>query len=228
MIREMELLREHPCFSALTDEEYQKIQDHMYKRTYKKGQVLFDPGDERNRIFFLNKGLVKFEKSDQSDAYFYLDFVRENNLFPYSGLFDDDTYYFSAIAMTDIEVSCISANVFEEAISQNSEQLIFYVKILSKLVKHHELKIQGCISFHAFQRVKHTLGILMNDLGEKNYRGNLFIPYPIQMNDIARSSGTTRETASLAIKKMVKEKKIQYIRKELIFYDVDYFLDFLK
>ena len=228
MMKEVALVRKHPCFAALTNEEYQKIQDHMYKRTYKKGQVLFDPGDERNRIFFLNKGLVKFEKSDQSDTFSYLDFVRENTLFPYVGLFKDDTYYFSAIAMTDIDVCCIPVNIFEETICQNSEQLIFYVQILSKLVKHHELKIQGCISFHAFQRVKHTLGILMNDLGEKNYQGNLFIPYPIQMNDIARSSGTTRETASLAIKKMVKEKKIQYIHKELIFYDVAYFLAFLE
>ncbi|MCT8193326.1 helix-turn-helix domain-containing protein, partial [Pseudomonas monteilii] len=42
-------------------------------------------------------------------------------------------------------------------------------------------------------------------------------------NDIAKYSGTTRETVSQAIKALVHKRKIYYRYKELIIYDKDYF-----
>ena len=216
-------LKEYPEFALFTDDEYLEIENNLYSRSYKKGQILFDPGDERNRIFFLKKGLVKFEKMDESGTFFYIDFAKENTLFPYIGLFEDDSYHVSAMAMTDIELFYIPTNVFEQVIQSNSQHLIFYIKKLSDQLKKYEFRLQGCVSSSAFCRVKNTLGILMKELGEKNYRKEIVIPYAIQINDIAKCSGTVRETASLAMKKMIKEQKIKYVQKELLFKDVNYF-----
>lgn len=216
-------LREYPEFAALTESEYLEIENNLYSRTYKKGQILFDPGDERSRIFFLTKGLIKFEKMDASGNFFYIDFAKEKTLFPYIGFFEDDSYHFSAMAMTDIELFYLPTKRFEEIIQANNQQLIFYMKQLSAQLKKYELKIQGCVTSSAFQRVKNTITILMDELGEKTYDGQVTIPYAIQMNDLSRSSGTTRETASLAIKKMVTERKIHYIHKKLTICDVSYF-----
>lgn len=223
VIRENETLKNHPYFTYLSDSAYQEIQDNLYSRAYKKGQVLFDTGDERNRMFFLKKGLVKFEKIDSSATFFYLDFIKEETLFPLTGLFVDETYYYSALAMTDIEVYYIPTKVFEKVIQENQKQLLVYLEKMTDISKRHMTKIQSCVTSSAFSRVKNTLAILMNDLGEENHLGQTHVPYPILMNDISRSSGTTRETASFAIKKLVSEKRLRYLHKELTFYDIDYF-----
>ncbi|WP_348922764.1 Crp/Fnr family transcriptional regulator [Enterococcus rotai] len=223
VIQENQALKGCHYFSLLNEAEATVIQENSYCRAYKKGQVLFDAGDERNRMFILKKGLVKFEKIDQSGTLFYLNFVKDKAVFPLTGLFTDENYHFSAIAMTDIEVCYISRKIFEKVIQGNNQQLLFYFNQISLTLKKHVLKIESCVTSSASQRVKNTLAILMHDLGEKNYFNQVVIPYPILMNDISHSSGTTRETASLVIKKLVKKKKIQYLHKELIFFDPAYF-----
>lgn len=226
MYEEHTSLKKYPEFASLTDSEYLKIENNLYTRTYKKGQILFDPGDERNRIFFLKKGLVKFEKMDANGNFFYIDFIKEHTLFPYIGLFEDTSYHFSAVAMTDIELFYIPTKIFEQVTQANSKHMIFYIKKMSNQLKKYEMKIQDCVMSSAFERVKNTISILMEELGEKTYSGDIVIPYAIQMNDISRSSGTARETASLAIKKMVAQHKIQYVHKKLTICDVNYFSKF--
>lgn len=44
-LEELGSIRNNQVFSGFTDDEFEKIQDHMYLRQYKKGQVLFDNGD---------------------------------------------------------------------------------------------------------------------------------------------------------------------------------------
>ena len=50
-------------FQWLEEENQQRLKEHIYCRTYKKGQVLFYEGDVRDRIFLVIEGLVRIEKT---------------------------------------------------------------------------------------------------------------------------------------------------------------------
>ncbi|WP_242590133.1 CRP/FNR family transcriptional regulator, arginine deiminase pathway regulator [Enterococcus sp. DIV0840] len=139
VLQENNSLKGCPYFSDLSEKESVVIQKNSYCRAYKKGQVLFDAGDERNRMFILKKGLVKFEKIDQTGTLFYLNFVKDSAVFPLTGLFTDKNYHFSAIAMTDIEVCYLSTKVFEKVIQGNNQQLLFYFNQVSLTLKKHVL-----------------------------------------------------------------------------------------
>lgn len=219
----IDLLKEHPDFSLFDEIDFREIEGQAIVRNYKKGQILFDNGDERSRLFFISKGLIKLEKSDSSDTFYYLNFIRDGHVFPYTGLLTDDTYYFSAIAVTDIEVIYIPMKLFEKLIKNNNEQLIYFINKLSNVLKRHELKIQNSLTSSAFYRIKNTLSIFMHDLGEKAAGGTINIPYSILINDISKCSGTTRETTSSIMKQFINLQKISYFHKQLIFLDVDYF-----
>ncbi|RCN63545.1 cyclic nucleotide-binding domain-containing protein, partial [Enterococcus faecium] len=95
-------LRYQPDFEHFSDEEFQQIKEHTVLRSYKKGQILFDDGDPRQRLYILTKGLVRLERYDESATYYYYDYVNTNNLFPMSGMFGEETYTYTAQAMTDI------------------------------------------------------------------------------------------------------------------------------
>lgn len=222
-VLEKEIIRNHPDFQSLTEEEHQLLEDNLYCRSYRKGQVLFDEGDERHRLFILKKGLVKIERIDSTGSMFYLEFFKDNTVFPLSGLFIDETYVFSAEAMTDIEVCYVSMKVFEKIVKENNQLLLLYFKKLSKLSHDQMLIIQNCVTSSAFQRVKNTLSMLMSELGEPTYEGARKIPYPLLITDISHYSGTTRETTSQVIKELAAEKKLTYLYKEFTFLDVEYF-----
>ncbi|WP_321386633.1 hypothetical protein [uncultured Enterococcus sp.] len=47
----LSIINEHPYFLNLDEENRTLLDENMYCRSYKKGQVLFDTGDKRDRIF---------------------------------------------------------------------------------------------------------------------------------------------------------------------------------
>ncbi len=156
-------------------------------------------------------------------------FVKAGCLFPIIGLFQDGAHSDSAIAHTDIEIVVIPVKVFEKNIRENPQQLM---KWNSNSVGSFEIIYDAyakSMTNNACQRVMTTLAILFNDLGAPlNARGQVIIPCPMKINDIAKMSGTTRETTSSNIKKLVKMNKISYNHKQLTFLDTAFFIQRLE
>ena len=50
------------CLKVLTQENRERLEENMYYRTFPKGQILFNDGDLRDRIFVLCSGLIRIEK----------------------------------------------------------------------------------------------------------------------------------------------------------------------
>lgn len=223
-----ELGKQHEDFRYLSDQDIQKLQEIGIAHSYKKGQVLYDFGDNRLCVYFLVSGVVKFERIDETGTFNYLSFKKAKCLLSYMDLFLNDQYFVSAIAHTDIEVISIPTKLFEEIISNNTQQLIFSLKQQSLLLRTQILKVQKGILNNTNYRVTTTLAIIYKDLGEKQYpQGYVTVPCPITVNDIAKASGTTRETTSTVIKKLVTAKKIEYSRKYITFLDSKFFNDIL-
>lgn len=223
-----EIVKNYPDFRYLSSEEIAQLQSRSVKKSYKKGQVLFDMGDVRKSVYFLISGVVKFERTDVSGTFFYLGFQKSKEVFPRVGLFTDENYYISVTAHTDIELIIMPNNLFKEIISNNHKQLLEWVKLQSNLLKLYTTKIQKGTMNNASYRVEMTLAQLFNDLGEKQYPvGTVKIPCPITISDIAKASGSTRETTSLVIKKLIAAKKIKYQHKKIIYLDPSFFMDLL-
>ncbi|EPH95156.1 MULTISPECIES: Crp/Fnr family transcriptional regulator [unclassified Enterococcus] len=210
-------LRYQPDFAHFTDEEFQLIKEHAVIRSYKKGQILFDEGDDRSRLYLLTKGLIRLERYDESATYYYYDYVNPNNLFPLAGIFESETYAYTAQAMTDIETFYLPVSYYEKLTKKNPAQLLYLVHKLSKVVEMHELRIQIGLTSSAFDRVKQNLFILKEELGEETEDGHTCIPYPITLKELAVNSGTTRETAGQVIKQLKDSGLLTYNKKHFIF-----------
>lgn len=223
-----EIDRHQKYFCYLSDQDIKKLQSVSVRRKYKKGQVLFDPGDTKTHIYFLKSGVVRLEKTDSTGTFFYLSYVNSNQLFPRTELFTNDEHFYSGIAHTDIEIISIPREIFVDILSNNSHQLKDWIKMQSELLKLQIIKIQKGTLNNADTRVTTTLALICKELGEKQYpHGNIKVPCPITINELSHASGTTRETTSTIIKKLVRDKKITYNHKYLNFLDTDFFNDVL-
>lgn len=215
-------LKKFDILSDFSNEQLQLMKSSVYWRTYKKGQYLFIEDDPRERIYFLLKGYVKLSRSNKSGQMIYSDYVKSYTMFPYRGLFMDDTYHYSAEAMTDLELFYVPTKILESLVKRDKNQLIKVVKNLSEILRTHEGRVQSTGS--AQQRVYQTLYHLMNDLGVEN-KQSIIIDCPITAIEIANLSGTSRETVSQVLKQLKGEQILSCKNKQYIIHKPSFFYE---
>ena len=225
-VHKSDALKHKTVFSAFTEAEFKTVQKGMQLRKYKKGQVLFDEGDRKDKFFYLIEGLVKLERYDESAIYMYTDYVKEDRLFPYGEIFSGEVYRYTAYALTDIQLYTIPAMLFEEVLAGNGEQLLYFYKRLTDILVDHEERIQYFVGTSAASRIVKALAYLMKELGELSGKGKVVVSYPITVCEIATISGCSRETVGNKIKQLKEMGKLEHDHKILTFKDVDYFREY--
>ena len=216
-----QLIRSHPAFAAIPVEKFDKLAVEIHHREIPKGQIIFFARDRRDRIFLLQEGYVRIEQFDSSDSFSYMDYIKEGALFPYGGMFTDETYHYTASAITAVSYFSIPVDLYEEYAQANVEQVIFITRELSKILEFQELRLRNVVAASASDRVIQSLALLCKDYRQV---GNT-VPFPMSMKELARLAATTRETVNLVLKKLIDEEKIQYKHKILTFVDLSFFLD---
>ncbi|WML29931.1 Crp/Fnr family transcriptional regulator [Neobacillus sp. OS1-32] len=221
-------LGQSQLFSLGDEEDFKSLEKHMYKRTYKKNQLLFTEGDPRDKIYFLLEGFVKLERFNQEATILYLDYLKPNDFFPYRGMFTNEYYHFSAYALTDIVVYYIPMTIFENFILSDKSRLFHVVKILTGIMEQHEKRIEIITTNYVKDRIELTFAYLMIYYGTKIQNG-IIIDIPIPQTEIAKLSGASRESVSHIFKELKEDKLIsQNDNKQIIINQPDYFLNRLK
>ena len=197
-------IREHPAFKNLPVEYFDKIAVEIQFRKVPKGQIIFFSGDEQY---------------DQTDSFNYIDYVKENTMFPYGGIFEDETYHYSGVSVTDLEYFSIPVDLYEYYSKQTIEQMLFITHKLSNILRFHELRLRNSALASATERVIQAISILCIDFCQDRDD----IPFALSMKELAKLGATTRETVNQVLKKLTEEHIIQYNRKKLIFLKKEYF-----
>ncbi|MGY3777935.1 Crp/Fnr family transcriptional regulator [Isobaculum melis] len=212
-------LRTHPIFSQLDDTQFQTLTQHLYEKRIKKGQCIFREADERSYLYILKKGMVRVERYDETAEFCFLDFIKEEDLFPYGGLFNDSLYHFDTYAVSDVDVYYIATTPFEKICQDNLQQMLFLLRKLSQTLEEQERRLQYCLNPSALERIMQSLTYYKKTLGKEVSPGIIKIPYPLTIKEIATSSGTTRETVGQVIKQLKRKQQISYVKKMFTFYE---------
>lgn len=205
-------------FDIYDDFVWQKgLKNCVYRRSYKKGQMLYIEEDPRDRIYFLISGYVKLVKEDDNGNSVYYHYIKNLEVFPWVGMITDHTYNHSAEAATDIEVLYIPKDCFEQQLHRNHRLLSKVIHKLSAIIKRREEQVIKMKNGNAKLRVMQTLENLMVDLGEK-IGEDIIIDCPITIKEIANVSGTSRETVSKVLKQLKQERVMTVTGKKMKIY----------
>ena len=213
-------------WSRILEKELQTLEKYSHIHSYPKRQIIFNEGDERDKLYFLRSGIIKIEKVDFSGNFFYLNFITNQQLFPLQGIFREPNYPFSAVAFTNVDIISISTDIFENHMKNNQDFLFGCIDYLSSNWLLDMCRIQKGVSSDSYSRLVASICVLMKKLGLNTEFNHIKIIVPITINDLSIMSGTSRETTSILIKKLIKLRKIKYERKELEIIDSQYFSDF--
>lgn len=214
-------LRPLPEFCEFTDAEFQTLMAQMQVKTYPKGQVLFDYGDSRDRFYFVIKGVIRLERLDETGNFTFINYVKTQTGFPYRGLYSGQEYPYTATALTPITVALLSMSTLEQLIATNPQVTKQVLRQMSFLIDRTETRLQKLVTSSAANRVVQALIVFGTDMGELGENGQVTIPYPITLIELARLSGTTRETAGQVVSKLEAAGKLRYQKKRFCFNPVD-------
>lgn len=210
-------LRAQKEFYQLSDEEFTDLTADIKFRLYPKGQILFDQDDQRKHFYYLLKGIVRVERFDMNgDASFY-EYVSMNHGFPYRGLFVDDNYAYSVRSMTEILVADLPMDKFETEIKSNLAMMKNIVVEMEAIISQDEDHLQHMVTSSASERVLYSIYLMGAKLGKLDENEHLRIDYPVNINELADVSATTRETASKVVFKLQQAGYLSYSHKQFTF-----------
>ncbi|MET3558360.1 CRP-like cAMP-binding protein [Streptococcus rupicaprae] len=216
-------LRALEDFRYFSMQQFDQIVATMTFRKVKKGQILFFEGDKRDRLFLILSGYAKIEQFDITGSFQYTDYVRQKTIFPYGDLFSQETYHFTATAVTNLEYISFPLDLYETFSLASSRQMKMLYQKLSQLLRQHEVRLRNLVVSSASVRVTQSLAFLMHEMCGNGNK----LPFGITTIDIANMSGTTRETVSHVLKQLKEEEVLSFKGRQLTFLDKSYFSTYL-
>lgn len=182
-------------------------------RHYKKGQPIFEEGEEVQEMFFINKGVVKVHKKWGDDKELIVRIAGEGDIVGHRGMGADSIYPVSGTPLEPVSVCCISIDFFSSTLKVNHQFLYELMLFFAAELKVSERKMRSLAHMAVKNRLAEILQRLHEKFGETETGA---IAISLSRQDLASCVGTTYETIFRTLQEMVEENLIQLNGKEII------------
>jgi len=180
---------------------------------YKKGELLFNEGEEVKGMFFIEKGVVKVHKKWGDDKELILRIAGNGDIVGHRGLGSDTIYRVSGTALEPTTVCFVDLKFFTDTLSVNHEFLYKLMMFFAAELKESEKRMRNLAHMSVKGRIANAIITLKQKFGT-NENGQLGIT--ISRQDFASYNGATYETVFRMMNEMVEDNAIQMDGKNII------------
>ncbi|MCI1646390.1 MAG: Crp/Fnr family transcriptional regulator [Olsenella sp.] len=202
-----------PLFSDLSTGEQREIMKLAHHRMYEKGELIFQPGDERLDI--VAQGSMKVYQLSPAGKEQLLRVVESGGYEGEKQLFGiaNETLFGQALEQT--KVCTLSKRAFNQVILCNPEISLK----LFELTAQKMVQVENQAKFLSMERVGERLADYL--LGLAKVEGDDRITLPMRVMDIAEYLGTTPETLSRKLKYLEEAGYIERAGRKITLLDRD-------
>lgn len=216
------VLQQVPLFRELNSMEIERVEHIAIQRFYKKKSIIFTEGDEKEAVYFIADGLVKAFKTDEQGHEQIVSILKNGDMFPHIGFFNQDPYPATTEAMIDTELLAIPMTSFEQLLLNTPTIAVKLLGVLGAKIKELQERIQGFTGQDVNNRALSFLMKLAEQHGDQ--KGNTIrLHLPMTHQEFANAVGTTRESISRLFMQLRKDKIIQMDRNRIILIDTEAF-----
>lgn len=188
--------------------------------TYKKGENILRPGDTFTNVYFVKKGYVRLYNTTLDGKEITINLFKP--LFYLSLMYalneKECRYFFEAI--TDIEVWKAPLGDFLEFIEKDKQASLLAFEATTNAINSLLTHIESSSAGRSYNKIASILLSLIRDFGSEE-DGITKIDFSTTHRVIASLAGTTRETASIQIKRLEKDGIISQTGKSIIVKDIE-------
>lgn len=192
------------------DQELEKFFTGHARVEYKKGETILHAGDFPQGVYFLKKGYVRLFSISEDGKELTLVIYKPGGLFPVVWAFfgrNPSIYHFETLGPAILYRA--PRDEFVQFLAENPRALLEVTKGVirrfSLSLRRMEYLTFGTVS----ARLASVLLIYAKELGVEKGKGQIEIQLPVTHEDLSNLVGVARETVSIELKKLERQRLIR-------------------
>lgn len=200
-----------PCFQTLSPEEAELVRNSKTQILFRKGDNLTKQGAFTSYTLFLIKGLVKQYIEGEGNRSFNLRIIRPGEFVGLSAIFQNNTFNYSSVALTDCQVFLVEKDAINQVCLQNG---LFTMNIVRRYFEQNSNlyeKLSTILYKQMNGRMADTL-LYIDSLKVENHE----IFQLLSRKDLADFAGTSTESTVKLLKNFEKDGLIVLHEKDIV------------
>lgn len=208
--RKIQILRQSPIFSSLSDDELGELAGLTVERSFHPDEAIFREGDSSDYFYVIVSGGIKVVKYPSSGREFIIAFFVPGEMFGEVAVFEDRPYPASAVATTETRVIAIQGRDLLAFLASQPRVALRIINVLGGRLREAQSRLRDLAGERVEQRLASVLMMLASKMGDT---------LPFTRQEIADMTGTTTETAIRIISHLKERKIISSTRGKIIILD---------
>lgn len=182
------VLGEWPGFRSAVTLQYamSELMAGSSSRSYRRGEAVYREGERVRDVFTLGSGFAKHQRSTDFGKTLIIYVFRAGDLFGYPEMIADSTYAHDTIALTDIEVDSVPAQLVKERLSEDARVADLFLGALSSGLLDADERMVNLAYLSVRKRSAITLLRAADVFGDA--------PWPMSREELSQWAGTAKET----------------------------------
>lgn len=210
------IVREFSSLKALNKDELLKMADCKTSMQVKKGDVIFEEGENVNGVFCVKDGVCKMTKLSQNGKDQIVKLVKKGELLGQRSMISDEPANLSAVALEDMQVCFIPKSEIMGFFNQNNSFSMNVMKTICGDLKEADDVMVGMAQKTVRERLAHTLLYLEETFGTNTDHS---LKLQLSREEIAGMIGTATESCIRLLSELKKENAIELVGKKIIITD---------
>lgn len=211
------IVREFSSLKALNKDELLQLADCKTSHTIKKGDVIFEEGENVNGIFCVKKGVCKLTKLSPNGKDHIVKLVSKGELLGQRSLISDEPVNLSAVALEDMEVCFIPKTEVMGFFDKNNQFSMNVMKTICGDLKEADSHMVDMAQKSVKERLAETLLHLQDSFGV-NEDGSLKVQ--LSRDELASMIGTATESCIRLLSDFKKLGLIELTGKKITLKDI--------
>ena len=200
----MDLIRRSPFFATAGEAAMTRLLRPSFTQQLPRGTILFDQNEIPDFLHLLLAGSVGLQARDETGAETMVEIFGAGELFLAPAAILGLPYLASGVALTDVRVMMIPAEVFRDGIAQDAA---LSRAVIEMLARHWRLMVDQVVDLKLRPAERRVARFLARRVREEAGAGSAELPEP--RGAIAARLGMTPETLSRALGTLEKQGLIR-------------------
>jgi CRP-like cAMP-binding protein len=211
------IVREFSSLKALNKDELLKLANCKTSHTLKKGEVIFQEGENVNGIFCIKKGVCKLTKLSPNGKDHIVKLVSKGELLGQRSLISEEAVNLSAVALEDMEVCFIPKTEVMGFFDKNNQFSMNVMKNICGDLKEADGHMVDMAQKSVKERLAETL-LHLHDTFGVNEDNSLQIQ--LSRDELASMIGTATESCIRLLSDFKKLGMIELVGKKITLKDI--------
>jgi CRP-like cAMP-binding protein len=212
------IVREFSSLKALTKDELVKLSECKTSHIIKKGEVIFEEGENVNGIYCIKDGVCKLTKLSANGKDHIVKLVTKGELLGQRSMISDEPVNLSAVALEDMQVCFIPKSEVMGYFDKNNQFSMNVMKSICGDLKEADDHMVNLAQKTVKERLAETL-LYLNDTFGKNEDNSLKVQ--LSRDELASIIGTATESCIRLLSDFKKLGLIELTGKKIVLKDIN-------